>query len=145
MTMSKTMHGVSSTSSARECCARVWQAYSFRSVPCTKLPKVERDGKWFCTIHDPVRNEERNKAREAKWQAEWRESAKRGRLQSAAPAMLDALRAVEPLMIPGMNWTDETGELVKSMVRAAIAMAVDEAVEETPSRSSEASQRGSQS
>jgi hypothetical protein len=37
--------------------------------------------------------------------------------------MLEALQAVAPLMIPGMNWTDETGQLVKSMVQAAIAKA----------------------
>jgi hypothetical protein len=44
-------------------------------------------------------------------------------LIAAAPEMLEALRAVAPLMIPGMNWTDETGQLVKKMVRSAIAKA----------------------
>ena len=34
--------------------------------------------------------------------------------------MLEALQAVTPLMIPGMNWTDDTGQLIKSMIVAAI-------------------------
>ena len=45
------------------------------------------------------------------------------RLIAAAPDMLEALQAVKPLMIPGMNWTDETGELIKRMVRTAILKA----------------------
>ena len=43
-----------------------------------------------------------------------------------------ALKAVEPLMIPGMDWTDETGQLIVKMVREAIAKSdlVREAVAE---------------
>jgi hypothetical protein len=44
---------------------------------------------------------------------------------AAAQDMLAALQAVEPLMIPGMNWTDETGQLVLRMVRAAIRKATE--------------------
>ena len=45
------------------------------------------------------------------------------RLIAAAPDMLEVLEAVKPLMIPGMNWTDKTGEMIKGMVSAAIAKA----------------------
>lgn len=55
---------------------------------------------------------------------DWSPMEANARLIAAAPDLLEALRAVEPLMIPGMNWTDETGELVKSMVRAAITKAI---------------------
>ena len=49
--------------------------------------------------------------------------AHNGELIAAAPLMLEALEAVRPLMIPGMNWTDSTGELIKSMVLNAIRRA----------------------
>jgi uncharacterized Zn finger protein (UPF0148 family) len=132
--MSKTMHGVSSISSARECCARVWQTGRFRSAPCAKPPKVERDGKWFCAIHDPIRIEERNKAREAKWDAEWRESAKRDRLRSAAPALLLALEELLAAVTAEVNEKGAGGFLLARMsdARSAIKSARPEAVEETP-------------
>ncbi len=49
--------------------------------------------------------------------------AANARLIAAAPDMLEALQAVTPLMIPGMNWTDETGQLIKRMVLTAITKA----------------------
>lgn len=35
--------------------------------------------------------------------------------------LVEALEAVSPMMIPGMDWTDETGQEIKRMVRAALA------------------------
>ena len=46
-----------------------------------------------------------------------------GELLAAAPLMLEALQAVKPLMIPGMNWTGDTSHLIKSMVQNAIRKA----------------------
>jgi len=39
-----------------------------RSMPteCGKRAKAERDGKWYCGIHDPVRVQERRKAEQEK-------------------------------------------------------------------------------
>jgi hypothetical protein len=45
------------------------------------------------------------------------------RLTQASPDLLEALRAVEPFMIPSMDWTDDTGRMIVAMVRAAIAKA----------------------
>lgn len=45
-----------------------WGMNSYR---CSKNWKVRRDGKRYCTIHDPVRVEERRRTREAKWRKEF--------------------------------------------------------------------------
>ena len=37
----------------QKCSERVSDAYSWHNHPCTKPVKVERDGKPYCTIHDP--------------------------------------------------------------------------------------------
>lgn len=37
---------------------------------CPKTGKVERDGKWYCGTHDPVKIKERQEKRNAKWEAE---------------------------------------------------------------------------
>lgn len=45
---------------------------------CLKPAKVQRDGKWFCTIHDPERVKSRQAKREATWDRTWEiESAER--------------------------------------------------------------------
>lgn len=38
---------------------------------CTKPAKVERDGKHYCGVHDPVRIAEKNHKRNAEWQVKW--------------------------------------------------------------------------
>ena len=51
-----------------QCAASVYDSQGFgRYSPCQKPAKVERDGKWFCTIHDP----EYIKAKQIKWQADF--------------------------------------------------------------------------
>ncbi len=39
--------------------------------------------------------------------------------------VLEVLKAVYPLTIPGMNWTDETGQTVKNMVKDMITKLED--------------------
>lgn len=47
------------------CCAHVWRnSWKFS---CSRRASVERDGKWYCWIHDPVAREEKQKAHRAKW------------------------------------------------------------------------------
>ena len=38
---------------------------------CAKPAKVDRDGKSYCEVHDPVRIAQKNLEREAVWQAKW--------------------------------------------------------------------------
>lgn len=37
----------------------------WRDYPCSKNAKVERDGKWYCGTHDPVKVAERKAKRDA--------------------------------------------------------------------------------
>jgi hypothetical protein len=55
---------------------------------------------------------------------EWHENKLRRRMEVAAPQMLETLKAVEPLMVPGLDWTNATA--LRAMVRAAIKAAEGE-------------------
>ena len=50
-----------------QCSVKVWDDRSF-SWQCLKPAKVERDGKWYCSIHDPEYIKAKNKAREEEWE-----------------------------------------------------------------------------
>lgn len=73
-------------SEKKTCCARVNVSWPYKGDPCGKSAKVERDGKWYCGTHGPVRVEERRKARReaglARYEAE--RAAHRAKLASAA-------------------------------------------------------------
>lgn len=40
---------------------------------CSKNATVKRNGKYYCTIHDPIKIEERQKAEKTKWDKEWKD------------------------------------------------------------------------
>lgn len=44
--------------------------WDFTGHPCSLAAKVERDGEWYCTRHDPQRETARRETRQAKWDAE---------------------------------------------------------------------------
>lgn len=67
---------------------------SFHPYKCNKPAVIERDGKWYCKIHDPVYRKSKQKGLTAKWDAKWDAEKKQMRLQSAAPDMYEALRKV---------------------------------------------------
>ncbi len=51
-----------------QCSFTVYTGDTFRGHQCGHKGKVERDGKWYCGIHDPVAVAKRDKEREDKWQ-----------------------------------------------------------------------------
>lgn len=74
---------------AKQCSKRLWRSGVWsRTFPCKRAGKVERDGQWYCTQHDPVRVEER----EQKSRERWSQRAAKLRLEAAAPMLLDALK-----------------------------------------------------
>jgi hypothetical protein len=82
-------------SDKKPCCVRVYpncRAGSFRGHMCQKAAKVEREGKWYCGIHDPVTAEDKRAQRHAAWEVEYEASKAKNRLQSAAPDLLFALK-----------------------------------------------------
>lgn len=64
------------------CSKSVWYA-GYHTFPCTNPGKVQRDGKWYCGIHDPVRLEARRAERVAKEKAEFRARQERAARQDA--------------------------------------------------------------
>jgi len=53
---------------ANRCSARV-SIDSWRFGQCSRKAIVERDGKWYCKIHDPEYIKTKDEEREAKYQA----------------------------------------------------------------------------
>ena len=45
-----------------------WGAFHMHG--CERKPNVERDGKWYCGIHDPVKKTKRQDKKEEKWKQE---------------------------------------------------------------------------
>ncbi len=65
---------------------------SFHGLPCDRTAKIEKDGKWYCGIHDPQKKIDKRE----KWrQQNEREQAVRehaANLQQARQAVIDAAR-----------------------------------------------------
>ena len=49
------------------CCHTKFVAYSSYRRPCGRPGKVEREGKWYCGIHDPERVAKRDEETRARW------------------------------------------------------------------------------
>ena len=54
-----------------QCCKRVWRDH--RDYPCARSGKVERDGKWYCGLHDPESRKRKDTERRAKWDLQYRQ------------------------------------------------------------------------
>ena len=92
------------------CSARILDSGGWHHYQCQKKATVERDGKLYCTIHDP----EYIKAKREKQEAEWEAERIRKNAQWARQKALVA--ATEGLT------TEELQALTPSLCRAAPAM-----------------------
>ena len=52
------------------CSAKVCDASGFSHYPCSRKAKVERNGKLYCTIHDPEYIKAKDKKNADKWERE---------------------------------------------------------------------------
>jgi len=107
------------------CEASVWNSGGFggRYEPCEYAGKVERDGKWFCGIHDPVKKAEKDKVRQEKYDAAYQASQRRYRLHAAAPDLLAALQELVA-RCDGEEGIRKDGSNIQTMqAHAAIAKA----------------------
>jgi len=87
---------------ALPCCVKIYPRESFglfHSHPCQSKAKVEREGKWYCGTHDPVKIKARKDAQCAKWKAEsdarqlsYAQKAKDARRAEAYPRLVEVLR-----------------------------------------------------
>lgn len=66
-------------SESMKCSKRVFsgQRWDFGGHPCQRKAIVERDGKWWCRMHDPLEVKRRDEARQAARAAEWAEKDRR--------------------------------------------------------------------
>lgn len=71
-----------------QCSAKVSRGSTSRFYDCRKLAKVTRDGKHYCSVHDPVTISVRHGV--SKERAE--ERMKRARIELRGPMLLNALR-----------------------------------------------------
>lgn len=67
---------------------------SFHGSPCSKKATVERDGDWWCSVHDPVKVTDRREASYEKWQAESAKNTARAKIANAAQNMLETLKYI---------------------------------------------------
>lgn len=54
----------------QQCQAMVWSGYN--RYRCSKNAKVEREGKCYCNIHDPVRIAEKRKIKDREFEEEYK-------------------------------------------------------------------------
>ena len=88
---------------AKKCSERI--SGRFHSYQCSKSGKIERDGRWYCGTHDPVRIKEKREERDRKWSEGFRaqredseqrerDEAEQKRRADLFPELLDALESV---------------------------------------------------
>lgn len=62
------------TAEKKYCCCEVWgDGQSFRPRCCARNAIVNRDGRWYCGTHDPVKVAEKNAKRESAWKVKMEE------------------------------------------------------------------------
>ncbi len=90
-----------------------------RYTPCNRPGKVERDGKWWCGIHDPLARQAKRDKRQEEFNARMEFERREGKIRWAAPALLAACEAALP-------WLEQRGNAdVVAQVEAAIKRAKD--------------------
>lgn len=94
-----------------KCCARIWNDQWLKYRTCSRNAKVDRDGKHYCGMHDPVYQAKAREEREARWQAEMDERARLHRLHSAAPDLLEALEEAVAYPTTG-NWYEKAAAAI---------------------------------
>lgn len=77
-----------------QCCALVYGSDAWRSFPCSRAGTIEREGKWYCKMHDPVAKKERDDAKMAEYDTACIKRAAIDKMNRAAPAMHEALKAI---------------------------------------------------
>lgn len=82
-----------------KCCGQVYVPQSFHSFrPCDKSAKIERNGKWYCGLHDPEAKKARRAANDAKYSEKSKKNHAAWVLQCAAPDLLAACKLSQSTM-----------------------------------------------
>jgi uncharacterized Zn finger protein (UPF0148 family) len=70
------------TTDKPRCSEDVWDG-GFRPHRCRNSGSVERDGKWYCKVHDPIARKERQERRDEEYRAEQERQLARRRKREA--------------------------------------------------------------
>ena len=115
------------TTEAKTCCGSTWTSRWINH--CHNKGKVERDGKWYCGIHDPVAVKKKRDERNAVYAEERKEAQSRIDARVKAEAEM-ARRAgcVDDLLdaLQGVLRVADRATVEFDAARAAIAKAIGE-------------------
>ena len=106
-----------------QCSVKVYPADqwgAFHPHQCLKKATVEREGKHYCTIHDPEYVKEESKKRRAKWD----EQIRQARLFAAAP---DLLKACEMALKIGTTYPPDSQARIDSHLQGVLRQAIAKA------------------
>ena len=105
------------------CSERVYDKISKGFSQCRYKGKVVRNGKQYCGLHDPVKIEEKDAAKQARWEIEWEADRKKYALRAAGPGLLEACKAALTLHLWEAGAHNQT---IIWQIEAAIAKAEGE-------------------
>ena len=99
----------------KQCCQRVndrgvWH----RAHQCPYKGVIERDGKRYCRIHDPVKVLERRTAREEKWEADYRARADQ---YARSSDVVRSLTAREKVLNARLKLAEKLAAAAKELLR----------------------------
>jgi len=75
-----------------DCYVRVYNG-TYTGHMCSRNAKVERDGAWYCGIHDPEYVAKRNGERDAKWACKQKQWARADGLKALGELLLTILKS----------------------------------------------------
>jgi len=97
-----------------KCCEQVYSGSPYFPYTCGKTAKVERDGKHYCGIHDPVRRAEKQREKREAWDAEYEakkqklakekaEADEQKRRAGCFPDLLEALKEARRIVADSLE------------------------------------------
>jgi len=104
-----------------KCCKRVLSPSGFVGHRCGKRAKVERNGKFYCGIHDPVAVQAKRDARNAKWDAQREASERQYERHARIRAARDAVVSMAQLAARQHATWDDVARAVAALARAEAA------------------------
>jgi uncharacterized Zn finger protein (UPF0148 family) len=108
-----------------QCSKQIYSGITLNGRRCEINAKVERDGKWYCGIHDPVAVKAKRDAQEAKWRAECAAEKQQQQADEAAAAEKKRRADLFPWLLAVLELiveTDDRHELDHNHIEAARTM-----------------------
>ena len=102
----------------KQCEEQIYDNIVWHPHQCTNNAKAERDGKWYCSIHDPVKIMERQKTRDKKQDEKMAAFRKQYRLTAAAPDLYEATGGLLSIVYEMQEldfippWNDEEARII---------------------------------